>query len=528
MRIGGFRTVERGDKTYQRQVYRQRDRLLAEGPVQQLFPVAEVSVPASAYTEGFRQRTVTTAPIQQKIGRSTAKQTNNKRKAKAARKKLRDHLFKQACQEWQEELAKKKEAETDGYKYKTKSPETICASINNTVEARDNDIKLVSKSVRAAVREGRHMLHKPGEKGSIPLKCYEALCGAVSSYMILAQQAGTMAASVLRPILVKKVNTCVNKKEGLRRRNNRKLFERIQADIADDVDVGKANRVEQRRNKWSTHSNINLWFSSFKAWLIDMGFAVAAPPEDGSGELLWVSDDQGSRIANMDETGLVLDNTENGKGGRPAVAFYNPRIAKAPTQAAHKSSYHCTMVSGGFASGEKFPEHFQLPSDAQLDNQGFGIDFIEDMHSTRGRYLNHTIAGRLFSSTYGVNEKGGMNKDDFGEYIMKNFVPLVINDCADVDGKRVVLLVDGGPGRTNEEMLIKLKLLGIYLYPAGPPNTTHILQVSETTEGKQQLLLGLAMIEFTPLSNRLSFSPLLLTYYTDSRHAVWYFQNNVL
>jgi hypothetical protein len=84
----------------------------------------------------------------------------------------------------------------------------------------------------------------------------------------------------------------------------------------------------------------------------------------------------------------------------------------------------------------------------------------------------------VFSPTYGVNTKGGMNNDDFGQYILKNFVPLVANDAADIPGKRVILLVDGGPGRTNEAMLEQLRMYGIYLFPAGPPNTTHILQAS--------------------------------------------------
>ena len=35
-----------------------------------------------------------------------------------------------------------------------------------------------------------------------------------------------------------------------------------------------------------------------------------------------------------------------------------------------------------------------------------------------------------------------MNKHDFGECILKNFVPLVAADCADVKGKRVL---DMGP-----------------------------------------------------------------------------------
>jgi hypothetical protein len=82
------------------------------------------------------------------------------------------------------------------------------------------------------------------------------------------------------------------------------------------------------------------------------------------------------------------------------------------------------MVGGTFASGEKFPEHFQLPSDAkERKKEGFDIRFIDDMLETHAQYLFDEP--KNFSPTYGVNSKGGMNKDDFGEYIFRNFVPLL-------------------------------------------------------------------------------------------------------
>ena len=209
-----------------------------------------------------------------------------------------------------------------------------------------------------------------------------------------------------------------------------------------------------------------------------MGFATAnescTPP--GESELIWATADQGKRIANLDETKITLDNTSPGQGGRPAMGLFNDRLAKAPTKGSHKSSYTATMVGGTFASGEKFPEHFQLPTDAKSkDNEGIYLEFLEDMLSTRAMYLGKEH--KLWSATHNVNEKGGMNKDDFAAYIMRNFVPLVADDAADIPGKRVVLLVDGGPGRTNKQLLMDLKSRGIYLYPCGPPNTTHILQV---------------------------------------------------
>ena len=101
-----------------------------------------------------------------------------------------------------------------------------------------------------------------------------------------------------------------------------------------------------------------------------------------------MSKDQGHCIGNIDELALILDDTTNGKGGQPAMGFYNPQLASCPTHSTHKSSYHATLVAGTFASGEKMPEHFQIPTDAkELDNQGFYIEFIEDMLETNASYF---------------------------------------------------------------------------------------------------------------------------------------------
>ena len=485
MRFGGFNTVERSDRTYQRQVTRRRDKYLQRGESstgRQLLPTFATVAAAPAATPAAEQPK---RPVKLKVSsmRQSFKQAAEERRFNAVNKQKREVLFEKACVQWAEELQKKATAEEGGYKYKTISAETICAEINASKDAQSGGetLRIAPRSVRACVRDNRVKLKKRGVKGEISEVCYKALCAAVSSYMAISQASGT-SNSVLRPRLVKLVNACVNKKEGLRSRNNRKLFERIEKEIA-NLNVGKPDRVEQRRNKWSTYDNLNLWFESFKGWLIDMGFATDVPPEDvdQKGELVWATEDQGCRIANMDETGLVLDTTDAGKGGRPAAAYYDPRLGVAPTMGAHKSSYHATMVSGSFASGEKFPEHFQLPTDAkELENEGFQIEFVEDMLSTHAVYLNKRGSYRTFSATYGVNEKGGMNHDDFAEYILRNFVPLVADDVADKPGKRVVLLVDGGPGRTNRELLMQLKMIGVYLFPCGPPNTTHILQVSRT------------------------------------------------
>jgi hypothetical protein len=249
-----------------------------------------------------------------------------------------------ACTLWQQEQVNKEEASKNDFKYKVKSAEAICGEINRSKRAVNADITIVARSVRSYVKQGwvGQPLQQPGEKGRITKEFYQALCSAIKSYVILCQQEGTKS-TITRPILISKVNACVNKKEeaeGMPRRKNRKLFSRIQVDLAEEVDIGRPNRIEQHRNKWSTYANLDLWFTSLKCFLVEKGFAMETPSEsvDVDGEVQWVSEDQGRRIANLDESGIGLDNTELGQGGRPPVGFFQARISSYPTYGAHKSS----------------------------------------------------------------------------------------------------------------------------------------------------------------------------------------------
>jgi hypothetical protein len=81
-----------------------------------------------------------------------------------------------------------------------------------------------------------------------------------------------------------------------------------------------------------------------------------------------------------------------------------------------------------------------------------------------------------------MNEKGSMTKEELENYFMNHFAKL-FPDKADLPGYRVAVLIDGGPGRTNLEMLAKLRLMGILLFPSGPPNTTALLQIMDQLFG---------------------------------------------
>jgi hypothetical protein len=61
---------------------------------------------------------------------------------------------------------------------------------------------------------------------------------------------------------------------------------------------------------------------------------------------------------------------------------------------------------------------------------------------------------RMWPCTIGLNEKGGMNDEEFDKYINNSIVPLY-PDLEDTPSKRVLLKVDSGPGRNGRDLLNK-------------------------------------------------------------------------
>ena len=80
-----------------------------------------------------------------------------------------------------------------------------------------------------------------------------------------------------------------------------------------------------------------------------------------------------------------------------------------------------------------------------------------------------------------MNKKTGMYGVEIEEYIRTEILPLH-PDAAGVPGKRVIMKVDRGPGRSNIEMITKLRLLGCYLIPS-VPNTTQLAQETDQSYG---------------------------------------------
>jgi len=90
---------------------------------------------------------------------------------------------------------------------------------------------------------------------------------------------------------------------------------------------------------WTTHFNLDLWFTTWKQTLIDLGFGRARTEEDvdAVGEIVFF-DKQLERIVNLDETDGTLDKSHKDRGGCPSIVFTHPFVERGST-AGNKSGY---------------------------------------------------------------------------------------------------------------------------------------------------------------------------------------------
>ena len=79
------------------------------------------------------------------------------------------------------------------------------------------------------------------------------------------------------------------------------------------------------------------------------------------------------------------------------------------------------------------------------------------MKNVRGKFGHNEV--KTFPCTIGLNEKGGMDKEEFEKYLFINIIPLYPDAC-DVPSKRVMIKIDSGPGRINIELMARLRNMG--------------------------------------------------------------------
>jgi hypothetical protein len=94
-------------------------------------------------------------------------------------------------------------------------------------------------------------------------------------------------------------------------------------------------------------------------------------------------------------------------------------------------------------------------------------------------------AEQPFPISLGLNNKGGMDDDDFFESVQKSIMRLY-PDAAPEKGKWVCITkCNIGPGRLNADLLTYMRFHGFLLYP-GVPNTTVVSQDMDQSDGPFQ------------------------------------------
>ena len=305
-----------------------------------------------------------------------------------------------------------------------------------------------------------------GARGKIPSDVMTHLVGAFESYVRINQNNGNGPA-IFRKNLVSRVSNVVCDLYPDRICPSHKLLERVLKRCKIELTSKVQQTVEDRRHRWTTYKNLVIWFDSWAAFLLKYGFATV----NDNGDIV-ISEEQLFRIINIDETCLSFDGKQGNCGGRPAESIYDPNLPQTGKVVA-KSSQTMTMICGINAAGESLPPHFQIPTTAKSDEaKRLRADIALYMHYINGKWGFEEECQK--SVTFGMNERGGMDEDEFEKYIF-NSIATLYPDVEDRDGKRIVIKLDGGPGRTNVKMLAKARVRGILFFPC-VPNSTAITQ----------------------------------------------------
>jgi hypothetical protein len=151
--------------------------------------------------------------------------------------------------------------------------------------------------------------------------------------------------------------------------------------------------------------------------------------------------------------------------------FYGPNLSGTGNAQSNKTSDQCSLIFGSNALGQPLPPHFQLKTNAKTQERiKIRLDVLEHIPQI---YADYGDGRKTYSCTFRANEKGGINTQEFRKYVLN--IRHIFPDCAYIDGKRIMLKVDSGPGRSDKEFLAWCHAQGIIVY-LGVPNTTAALQ----------------------------------------------------
>ena len=139
-----------------------------------------------------------------------------------------------------------------------------------------------------------------------------------------------------------------------------------------------------------------------------------------------------------------------------------------------------TFIAWSTAAGSPMPPHFELESKVEEEDKKIQDAFIKGVLDIEGVFGNNKLTKNGF--TVNCNVTAGMDAKNFHLFMMDSIVKLC-PDAAVLPCKRVLIIVDRGPGWTKDlSLLVKLKARGFYLH-ARVPNTMHVAQPTNQNYG---------------------------------------------
>ena len=255
--------------------------------------------------------------------------------------------------------------------------------------------------------------------------------------------------------------------------------------------------VEDARAQWTTHDNLDQWFTDVKADLLATEMVVDEIELDENGDLVSevrFKPDVKRRIINMDETHHDLSITGD-KGGSRSVTYHNPLLQRGANRGV-KSARHVTGAYATTAAGEALPPFYIFDSSAKSEeNFRVKVEWLAGLPTVSGRFGCPTFQEDLHSF-YAVRPRGSMDESLLNQYIESVIVPLFPNMNKNaifdpVTGRLnqgpVILKLDAGPGRivSNAAMLNKREEFyerGLFIL-MGLPNATSVQQEMDQLYG---------------------------------------------
>ncbi len=293
------------------------------------------------------------------------------------------------------------------------------------------------------------------------------LCIVAESYVVINQNSGKLREFKFRKLClhIEKVVCGIDVEQDPCMVQH--LLQRVLKDSSINLSMLEAKQVKDKRICLTNYKNISMWFDNRERDLIELGTAMHNPLKNK----VHIPKEQLSNISNYDKTCLFFDGCNLNCRGRLEMVWYDPQFPQVG-KAALKSALTTTMVTGSTAAREALPPYLQCQTKMKTkDMMHLQYDVAEHMPSIWGKFGKDKVCS--WPVTFGQNEKGHMDDEGFKKYLLNLIVPLY--NAKDRPGKRVILKVDSGPGRTNLSLLTKLRLFGLVLYPC-MPNTTHLMQ----------------------------------------------------